>query len=116
LLSVRSSLWCEINDDGDDGDGVQEEATPTTSLNNNNNNGEQAASRATDSQITGTRQVDQDANIVTLYAFFITSELLKYCDGHVCVCVCLSVCSRISKTTRPNYAGFSVRLGPPLAA
>jgi len=34
----------------------------------------------------------------------------NYCDEHVCLCVCLSVCQDISRTTRAIFTNFSVHV------
>jgi len=42
--------------------------------------------------------------------------VLKYWDQHVCMCVCLSVHLCVSKTARPNFTKFCVRVTCGLAS
>jgi len=52
-------------------------------------------------------------SISTLYYsndYFVAGRGATYCNQRVCVTVCLSVSSHISKTTRPNFTKFSVHV------
>jgi len=60
-----------------------------------------------------TKILDNDIMLCFRICLLIASPMgvvAKYCDEYVCLCVCLSVCEDISRTTRAIFTKFFVRV------